>query len=146
MPIFWQVLGIFSLACSKFWSKHQVIDWSCYIFIFLIGINYNFDHKSQFLETKCRNLKKIAKFIKNLGYQVKLWTKYVSNNVRNFNRFLYSFYFMKKSCLVLKLCHFKFQCLDFPMKIGNLANLLLNCCEKIFFKKTSHTVEGEYYM
>ena len=27
------------------------------------------------------------------------------------------FNFMKKSSLVLKLCHFKVQCLDFPMKI-----------------------------
>ena len=28
---------------------------------------------------------------------------------------------MKKSCLVLKLCHSRVKCLDFPMKIGNVA-------------------------
>ena len=50
---------------------------------------------------------------------------------------------MKKSCVIPNLCHFKVHCLDFPMKIGNLAILLLNCCENIFFlKKTSHTLGG----
>ena len=56
---------------------------------------------------------------------------------------------MKNFCLVLKLCHFKVQCLDFPMKIGNLASLLLNCCEKPFFKnkkKSPHNLGKEYYM
>ena len=43
---------------------------------------------------------------------------------------------MKKSCLVLKLCHFKVQCLDFPMKLGNLATFLLNFCGKLFFVKS----------
>ena len=38
------------------------------------------------------------------------------------------FYFMKKSYLVLKL--------------GNLATLLLNCREKLFFKKSPHTLRG----
>ena len=42
---------------------------------------------------------------------------------------------MKKSCLVLKLCHFEDQCLDFLIKKGNLDTLLLNCCEKHFFEK-----------
>ena len=42
---------------------------------------------------------------------------------------------MKKSCLVIKLCHFQLQCLDFPKKISNLATRLLNCCKKLFFKK-----------
>ena len=28
---------------------------------------------------------------------------------------------MKKSCLALKLCHSRVKCLDFPMKIGNVA-------------------------
>ena len=88
IPIFWQLLGIFSLASSKFLSKHQVISSSCYVFIFLSRINYNFDKKSHFLEIKCRNLKKFAKFLKGLGYQVKFWTKCLSSNVRHFNKFL----------------------------------------------------------
>ena len=67
----------------------------------------------------------MAKFVENLGYQVEFCAKYVFNNVRHF-------YFMKKSCLVLQLHHFKVQGLDFPMKIDNLATLLLNCCEKLF--------------
>ena len=45
-----------------------------------------------------------CKISQNLEYQDKFWTKYMFNRV-------------KKSCLVLKLCHFKFQYLDVPMKI-----------------------------
>ena len=94
-------LCTFSLACSNFLSKHQVIGWNCYICIFLIRIK-----KSQFWEIKWRNLQNIANFLKTLGYQVKSWTKYVPNNVKNstvrqFNKLLYFFYFMKKSCLVM---------------------------------------------
>ena len=37
---------------------------------------------------------------------------------------------MKRSCLVHILSHAKVECLDFPMKIDNLASILLNCCEK----------------
>ena len=51
----------FCLACSKFLSSHQVIDWSCYNFIFFIRINQNFHEKVQFFQ-KWRNLQKIAKF------------------------------------------------------------------------------------
>ena len=46
-------------------------------------------------------------------------------------------YFMAKNCFVaevtFRLCHFRVQSLDFPMKIGNLATLLVSCCEKLFF-------------
>ena len=48
----------------------------------------------------------------NTNFKVKFWTKYESNNVkiytvRYFNKLPYFFNFMKKSFLVLKLCHFK---------------------------------------
>ena len=49
---------------------------------------------------------------------------------------------MKKSCLVLQLRRFKVQCLDFVMKVGNLTTLLLNYCEKIFFKKNLSYFSG----
>ena len=128
IPIFWQILRIFLLGCSKFLSKHQVIGWNCYIFMFLIRINWNFDENSQFLEIKCRNLKKVTRFLKSLGYQVNfgqnmcptIWDILISFNI--------FFYFMKRSYLVLTLCHFKVQCLGFPMKIGKLATIFLNCC------------------
>ena len=38
--------------------------------------------KSKFLEIKWRNLQKVAKFLKNLGYRDKFWTKQVSNYVK----------------------------------------------------------------
>ena len=37
--------------------------------------------KKQFLEIKWRNLQKIAKSLKNLGYQDRICTKYMSNKV-----------------------------------------------------------------
>ena len=70
---------------------------------------------------KWRNLQKIAKFLKDLGYQDNFWTKFplkFALSQGHFNKFLYIFFnFMKKSCLALKLCHFKVQRLDFPMKM-----------------------------
>ena len=47
-------------------------------------------------------------------------------------------YFMAKNSFVVegsfRFCHLKVKCLDLPMKIGNLAILLLNCCcEKLSF-------------
>ena len=41
---------------------------------------------------------------------------------RHFKKFSYAFYFMKKYCLVLKLCLFtlKFTISGFPLKIVNL--------------------------
>ena len=35
---------------------------------------------SQLFEINWKNLQKIAKFLRNVGYQVEVWTKYVSNN------------------------------------------------------------------
>ena len=76
----------------------------------------------------CKNFRKDCEIKSNFGQNM------CPNNIKNYairhlNKFLYFFYFMKNFCLVLKLYNFKVQCLDFPMKIGNLASLL-NCCEK----------------
>ena len=75
-------------------------------------INYNLDEKSQLLEIKCKNLQKIAKFLKDLGIK-----RHFGRNgcpmckpLQCLGEILISFhilYFMEKFCLVLKLCHFK---------------------------------------
>ena len=67
--------------------------------------------KSHFLEIKWRNLQKIAKFLKNLVYRDKIGVQ-LCENLKDILKdiligFRIFFYFMKKSCLVLNLCHFK---------------------------------------
>ena len=62
----------------------------------------------------------------------------------------YTFYFMKKSCQVLKLCHLKVQCLDFSMKIGLLKKGFWIAAKSFFFflkkKETSHTLGSKCHM
>ena len=66
--------------------------------------------KSHFLEIKWRNLQKIAKFLKNLVYRDKIGVQ-LCENLHCLKDILIGFriffYLMKKSCLVLNLCHFK---------------------------------------
>ena len=53
-------------------------------------------------------------------------------------------YFMAINSLVeeltFRLCHFKVGSLNFPIKISNLATLLLNICKKLFFKKKNSLI------
>ena len=64
----------------------------------------NLDIKSNFGQNKCRALWKFTLSATHL------------------NKLPYFFYFMKWSCLVVKICHFKVQYLDFPTKIDNLQS------------------------
>ena len=57
-------MAVFFLTlCHAFISSHS------------LNISNSSDEKSQFLEIKWRNLEKIAKFLKKLGYREKFWAK-----------------------------------------------------------------------
>ena len=76
-----------------------------------------------------KSIENCKKFLKNLDIKSNfgqnacraLWKFTLS--ATHLNKLLYFFYFMKWSCLVVKICHFKVQYLDFPTKIDNLQSL-----------------------
>ena len=68
-----------------------------------------------------------SKFGQNTCPTMKIFTQ----TVRNVNKLLYFFPFIKKTCQVLQLSYFKVQCLNILMKVGNPSTILLNCCQKL---------------
>ena len=76
MVLMWKNKQKFSLHSNWLIDFTLLIDWLIdwlhpiwWYSLLFIRINWNFDEKSQFSEIKWRNLWKIAKFLKNLGYQ-----------------------------------------------------------------------------